>query len=58
MTGEDLGYKPGVYSRLGKFFNKGLEKQDKKEGLSIELKNIEDINKKQCETNENHLKMI
>ena len=40
LTCEDLGYKPGVveqakfeYSPLGKFFNKGLEKEDKKEGL-------------------------
>ena len=57
-TGEDLGYKTGVYSRLGKVFNKGLEKQDKKERLSIGLKNFEDINKKQLETNKNHLKMI
>ena len=40
MTGEDLGYKPGVdekgkyeYSPLGKFFNKGLDENDKIEGL-------------------------
>ena len=37
LTGKDLGYKPGVveeakfeYSPLGKFFSKGLEKEDKK----------------------------
>ena len=37
LTGEDLGYKPGVvkqakfeYSSLGKAFYKGLEKEDKK----------------------------
>ena len=35
LTGEDLGYKPGVveqaksdYSPLGKVFNKGLDKDD------------------------------
>ena len=54
MTGEDLGYKPGVveqakfeYYPLGKFFNKGLEKEDKKEGLLKRLKNIEDTTKDQ-----------
>ena len=37
LTGEDLGYKPGVaekakfeYSPLGKVFNKGLDESDKK----------------------------
>ena len=47
MTGEDLGYKPGVierakfeYSPLGKVFNKGLEKEDKKEGLLTRLKEV------------------
>ena len=36
LTGEDLGYKPGVvqktkfeYSSLGQVFNKGLEKDEK-----------------------------
>ena len=40
LTGEDLGYHPDVaqnakfdYSPLGKVFNKGLDKSDKKEGL-------------------------
>ena len=49
LTGEDLGYKPVVveqdkfeYSPLGRVFNKGLEKDDKKEGLLKRLKNIED----------------
>ena len=48
LAGEDLGYKPGVaeqakfeYSPLGKVLNKGLEKEDKKEGLLKRLKNIE-----------------
>ena len=40
LTGEDLQHKPGVveqakfeYSPLGKVFNRGLEKEDKKEEL-------------------------
>ena len=56
LTGEDLGYKPDVaskakfeYSILGKVFNKGLNKDDKKEGLLKRLKNIEDKNKEQLE---------
>ena len=51
MIGEDLGYKPGVVeqakfenSPLGKVFNKGLEKEDKKEGLLKTSKNTEDKN--------------
>ena len=38
LTGEDLGYKPGIhekakfeYSPLGKVFNKGLDESDKNE---------------------------
>ena len=57
LTGEDLGYKPGVveqakfeYYPLSKVFSKGLEENDKKEGLlKKRLKNVEDINKKQLE---------
>ena len=48
MAGEDLGYKPSVieqvkfdYSALGKVFNKGLDKDDQKEGLFKRLKIIE-----------------
>ena len=40
LTGEDLGLKPNTikqarfeYSPLGRIFNKGLDKDDKKEGL-------------------------
>ena len=51
LTGEDLGLKPSTvekakfeYSPLGKIFNKGLSKEDKKEGLFKKLKNIEDKN--------------
>ena len=60
LTGEDLGLKPSTveqakfeYSPLGKIFNKGLDKDDKKEGLFKRLKNIEnkvkDGNKKELE---------
>ena len=47
LTGEDLDYKPSTvvqakfeYSLLGNIFNKGLSKDDKKEGLLKRLKNI------------------
>ena len=56
MTGKDLGYKPGVvekakfeYSPLGKVFNKGLKKEDKKQELLKRLKNIEDTNEEQLQ---------
>ena len=56
MTGKDLGYKPGVvekakfeYSPLGKVFNKGLEKEDKKQELLKRLKNIEDTDEEQLQ---------
>ena len=52
LSGENLGYKPNViqkakfeYSPLGKVFNEGLDKDDKKEGLLKRLKNIEGKNK-------------
>ena len=38
MTSENLGYN---YSPLGKVFNKGLEKEDKKQGPLKTLKIIE-----------------
>ena len=51
LTGEDLGLKPSTveqakfeYSPLGKIFNKGLSKDDQKEGLFKRLENIEDTN--------------
>ena len=54
LSGEDLGYKPDVvqnakfeHSPLGKVFKKGLDKDDKKEGLLKRLKNIEGKNKDQ-----------
>ena len=49
LTGEDFEYKPDAvqkakfeYSPLGQAFNKGLEKDEKQEGLLKRLKNIED----------------
>ena len=57
-TGEDLGYKPSAieqakfeYSPLGKIFNKGLNEDDKKERLFKRLRNIDDKNEKQLDTN-------
>ena len=54
LTGEDLSLKPSTieqakfeYSPLGKIFNKGLDKDDQKEGLFKRLKNIEDKNEEQ-----------
>ena len=56
LTGEDLGLKPSTveqakfeYSPLGKIFNKGLDKDDQKEGLFKRLKNIEDKSENQSE---------
>ena len=49
LTKKDVNYKPNafeqakfVYSPLGKVFNDGLNKTDKKEGLLKRLKNVED----------------
>ena len=60
LTSEDLGHKSRVveqakfeYSPLGKVFNKGLEKEDKKEGLLKSFKNIEDKKEKQLKMIEN-----
>ena len=51
LTGEDLGLKPSTveqakfeYSPLGKIFNKGLSKEDKKEGILKRLEKIKDKN--------------
>ena len=47
LTGENLGLKPSTvrfgqvrfeYFQLGKFFNKGLKEEDKKDGLLKRLK--------------------
>ena len=52
LTGEDLDLKPSTvkqakfeYSPLGKIFNKGFDKDDKKEALFKRLKNIEKTKK-------------
>ena len=52
LTGQDLGLKANTieqarfeYSPLGKIFNKGLDKDDQKEGLFKRLKNIENAQK-------------
>ena len=54
LTGEDLCLKPSTveqakfeHSPLGKIFNKGLSKDDKKEGLLEKIKNIECKNEEQ-----------
>ena len=51
ITDEDLDLKPSTveqakfeYSPLGKIFNKGLNKEDKKEGILKRLENIKDKN--------------
>ena len=56
LTGEDLGLKPSTveqakfeYSPLGKIFNKGLDKDNKKEELFKRLQNIKDKNEKQLQ---------
>ena len=57
LTGEDLDLKPNTlnkldfleYSPLGKIFNKGLDKDDQKEGLFKRLENIKDKNEEQLQ---------
>ena len=56
LTGEDLNLRQSTveqakfeYSPLGRVFNKGLSKEDKKEGLFKRLKNIDDKNEKLLE---------
>ena len=60
LTGEDLGLKPSTveqakfeYSPLGKIFNKGLDKDDKKEGLFKRLKDIGNGQKKLIKDDDN-----
>ena len=52
LTGEDFGLKSNTvelakfeYAPLGKVFTKGLNEEDKKEGLFKRLRNIEDFEK-------------
>ena len=61
--GEHLEYKPSVleqarfeYSPLGKFFNKGLDKDDQKEGVLRGVKNIRNKNERQLKAIENQRK--
>ena len=61
LTGKDLVLKPSTveqtkfeYSPLVKVFNKGLDKDDKKEELFNRLKNIEDNIEKQLKTIEDY----
>ena len=63
LTGEDLGPKSSnieqakfEYSPLGKIFNKGLSKDDKKEGLFKRLENIKDKNEEQLQAIEDQSK--
>ena len=70
LIGEDLGLKPRTIEQtkfeysLGKMFNKGLNKDDQKEGLFKRLKNVEnkikDENKKESEPikNEEQLEVL
>ena len=61
LTGEDLGYIPDPvqkakfeYSPLGQVFNKGLNADEKQEGLLKRLKNIEDTTDRQLEENKDN----
>ena len=56
LTGKDFAYRPSVFEQakfdycpLGKILNKGLEEEDKKEGLLKRLRNTEDKNEEQLE---------
>ena len=60
LTGEYLGLKPSTveqarfeYSPLGKTFNTGLDKDDKKEGLFKRLKNIENAQRNLIRNHDN-----
>ena len=64
LTGEDLSLELSTveqakieYSPLGKIFNKGLSKDDKKEGILRRLKNINDKNNTQLLAIEDQGKM-
>ena len=56
LTGENMGFKPSTvkqanfeYSPFGNMFNKGLDKDDQKEGLFKRLENIHDNNQEQLQ---------
>ena len=65
LTGQDLGYKPDAvqkanfaYSPLGPVFNKGLDKNERQEGLLKRLKNIENKTNEQLEASKPVIKTI
>ena len=60
LAGEDLGLKPSTveqikfeYSSLGKILKKGLDEEDKKEGLFKRLENIKGTNLTQLQAIKN-----
>ena len=62
LTGEDLEYRPDPvqkakfkYSPLGQVFNKGLDSNERQEGLLKRLKNIEDKTDNQFIAIENNI---
>ena len=62
LTGEDLGYRPDPvqktkfeYIPLGQVFNKGLDADEKQEGLLKRLKNIEDKTDNQLQAIEDQI---
>ena len=65
LTGEELGLKPSTveqakfeYSPLSKIFNKGLDEEDKKEGILKRLKNIEKNKNKNNDNNKSELSSV
>ena len=61
LTGEDLGLKPSTvdktkfdYSPLSKIFNRGLDKDDQREGIFKRLENTEDTNLTQLQAIKDH----
>ena len=63
LTGENLGYKPSAlkktkfeYSPLGKVFNKGLDEEDKNEGILKRQNKKEAKNEEQLKEIENQRK--
>ena len=65
LIGGDLDLKPSTvaqakfeYSPLGKMFNEGLSKDDKKEGILKRLKNIENENKVKSKVESKDIKDI
>ena len=64
LTGEDLGFKPSTveqakfeYCPLGKIFNRGLDKDDQKEGCLRDQKILKARLKEKIKKDQNQLKM-